>query len=739
MSGAPDIAEVLVPVAVDHPYSYRIPPGMRLELGDFVTISLGTREALGVVWGLSVGPVDKLKPVVARLDLPALPQKLRSFIDWVAAWTLAPLGMVLRMATRAADEVGPEPVRVGFRLTGAAPRRMTDARKRVLDAAQGGLAASKSDLARRAGVTASVLDALVDDGVFETIALPPEKAAETPDPDFSAPALSPDQGEAACALRDLAASRAFKPVLLEGVTGSGKTEVYFEAVAEALRGGGQALIMMPEIALTAQFLERFAARFGHKPAEWHSGLTPRRREKIWRGAASGEVKVVAGARSALFLNFADLRLVVVDEEHEAAYKQDEGVAYHARDMAVVRARIESCAIILASATPSIETRENARQGRYGHLRLQSRFAGREMPGIVAIDLRKDAAARGKWISPLLADALRKNFARNEQALLFLNRRGYAPLTLCRSCGHKFQCPNCSAWLVEHRFRRALVCHHCGHVERRPELCPACGAADALSPCGPGVERLAEEAAELFPDVRQLVLSSDMPGGTERMRSELQAVAEHKFDLVIGTQLVAKGHNFPYLTLVGVVDADIGLSNGDPRAAERTFQLLNQVAGRAGRGEKPGRALLQTFQKEHPVLQALLSGDFERFYREETQSRRDARLPPFGRLAAVIVAGPDRASAETHARALVRAACQPPEKPGWSVAAPGHLPTEGDTLVLGPAEAPIAVVRGQHRFRLLIKAPRRADLQGFLRQMLEKAPKPRGGIRVSIDVEPQNFL
>jgi primosomal protein N' (replication factor Y) len=434
-----------------------------------------------------------------------------------------------------------------------------------------------------------------------------------------------------------------------------------------------------------------------------------------------------------------LRLIVVDEEHEQAYKQDDGVAYHARDMAVVRARIEACAIVLASATPSIETRENARQGRYAHVRLDHRFAGRDLPEIEAVDLRQEPAPRGKWLSPRLVEALRQNFARNEQALLFLNRRGYAPLTLCRACGHKFQCPNCSAWLVEHRFRRALVCHHCGHVERRPELCPECGAADSLSACGPGVERVAEEAAALFPDVRMLVLSSDMPGGTERMRAELQAVAEHRFDLVIGTQLVAKGHNFPFLTLVGVVDADIGLSNGDPRAAERTFQLLNQVAGRAGRGDRPGRALLQTFQKEHPVLRALLSGDFERFYREETQMRRDARLPPFGRLAALIVAGPDRAAAEAHARALARAACLPPETPGWSVAAPGQFSAEEDVVVLGPAEAPIALLRGKHRFRLLIKAPRRADMQGCLRQMLAKAPKPRGGLTVSVDVDPQSFL
>jgi primosomal protein N' (replication factor Y) len=506
-----------------------------------------------------------------------------------------------------------------------------------------------------------------------------------------------------------------------------------------LRQGGQALILMPEIALTSQFLERFARRFGVPPAEWHSGLTPRRRARIWRAAADGEAKVVAGARSALFLPFENLRLIVVDEEHEAAYKQEEGVIYHARDMAVVRARQEQCAVILASATPSIETRENARQGRYGYLRLDSRFAGRQLPDISAIDLRRDGAPRGKWISPPLAEELKRNLAKGEQSLLFLNRRGYAPLTLCRSCGHKFQCPNCSAWLVEHRRRSALVCHHCGHIERRPKTCPACAATDSLSACGPGVERLVEEATELLPDARLIMLSSDLLGGTERMRAELEAVANHECDLIIGTQLVAKGHNFPYLTLVGVVDADVGLSNGDPRAAERTFQLLNQVAGRAGRGEKPGRAYLQTWQPDHPVLRAMLSGDFERFYKEETEARRLARLPPFGRLASVIVSGPDRNAAEIFSRALARAAHLPPESPGWGVAPPGALPGDDDIVVFGPAEAPIAMVRGKYRFRLLIKAPRKANVQAFLRQLRARAPKTTNGLKISIDVDPQSFL
>ncbi|MGP7985684.1 primosomal protein N' [Rhodoblastus sp.] len=725
-----EIAEALVPVAVDQPYSYVVPDGMTLAEGDFVKVSLGSRTQIGVVWALRRGSPEKLKSVIERLNLPPLAAKFRALLDWIAAWTMSPRGMVLRMATRAAENAEDEPLRIAVRATGAPPKRPTPARARVLAALVGDLSVARSELARLAGVSTGVVDALVDDGALEAIALPPETPGGRPDPDFCAPRLSPAQEETARALREAVAARAFKPILLEGVTGSGKTEVYFEAVAQALQEGGQALILMPEIALTAQFLERFAKRFGQPPAEWHSGLSERRRARIWRGAAEGEVRAVAGARSALFLPFKDLRLIVVDEEHEAAYKQEDGVIYHARDMAVARAKRESCAIALASATPSIETRENARQGRYGWLRLESRFAGRALPKIETIDLRREGFSRGRWIAPRLVEALRQIFAAGEQALLFLNRRGYAPLTLCRACGHRFQCPNCSAWLVEHRARRALVCHHCGHVERRPDQCPACGTADSLVACGPGVERLAEEAAELFPDARLLVLSSDMPGGTQRMRAELQAVENHEFDLVIGTQLVAKGHHFPHLTLVGVVDADIGLANGDPRAAERTFQLLNQVAGRAGRGERPGRAFLQTFQPDHPVLQALLSGDFERFYREETEVRRQGGLPPFGRLAALVVSASDRGAAELYAREVAR------------VARRAQADAEGPAaqiVVLGPAEAPIAVLRGRSRFRLLVKAPRAADLQAFLRDILARVSRPKGGLRVAVDIDPQNFL
>ncbi len=737
---SPKVVDVLAPVAVDTAYSYRAPLGVKLEPGVFVRMPLGARLATGVVWAASSIGGGNLKPIAEVLDWRPLRQPLRDFIDWTARWTLSPRGMVLRMAIRAGEAVEPPGPKFGLVATGKAPARMTEARARVLAAlAETSAPKPKAALAARAGCSTSVIDALVADGALSLVALAPERGATALDPDLRPARLNADQRAAADDLARLVSDRAFSTTLLEGVTGSGKTEVYFEAVAEALRQKRQSLVLLPEIALTAQFLDRFAARFGARPAEWHSGLTERQRERVWTSVARGEAPVIVGARSALFLPFADLGLIVVDEEHEGAYKQEEGVVYNARDMAVVRARFETAPIVLTSATPAIETRFNAESGRYRWLRLSARFGPARLPDIASVDLKREGPPRGRWLSPRAIASIEEARGKGEQAMLFLNRRGYAPLTLCRACGHRFECPNCAAWLVEHRFRAALVCHHCGHVESRPRVCPQCHEADTLTACGPGVERLAEEAAILFPDIRTLVLSSDTPGGIATLRGQLDAAARGAYDLIIGTQLVAKGHNFPLLTFVCVVDADVGLANADPRAAERTFQLLRQATGRAGRGDKPGHALLQTWQPEHPVIAALISGDAERFYAQETEQRRLGGLPPFGRLAAIIVSAEDRGAAEAHARALARAAHGLPGAKTWRVAPLGGQPRENEIILLGPAEAPIAVLRKRHRFRLAAKAPRSTNLQGFLRAMLAAAPEPRGGVRVAIDVDPQSFL
>lgn len=724
MAAAGETVEVLLPVALERTYTYRVPFGDRLAPGDVVRVPLAGRSTIGVVWegdGGLPAHSNRLRLVEERIGATPLRADMRRFVDWVAQWTLVPRGMIMRMALRA-PEPPEEHGRLAFRLAGPPPRRSTPARSRVLEVLAGGLAHEKRAILDAAGVSAGVIDGLVDEGTLVPVALPPAPVAESPDPAFAATALSEDQRLAATALVQAVVARRFSATLLEGVTGSGKTEVYFEAVAEAVAKGGQVLIMLPEIALTNQFMDRFAARFGVRPAEWHSGIGARKRARLWHAVAKGEVAVVAGARSALFLPFADLRLLIVDEEHDAAYKQEDGPRYHARDMAVVRARLLDAAVILASATPSIESRVNADRGRYGHLRLPERFGGRRLPSIEAIDMRVGGPERGRFIAPALVAAVGEAMARGEQALLFLNRRGYAPLTLCRQCGHRFQCPHCTAWLVEHRFRRSLVCHHCGHHEPVPPRCPACEAQESLTAVGPGVERICEEVAALFPDARRIILSSDVQGGIERLKEQLEVVAKGEADIVIGTQLVAKGHNFPHLTLVGVIDADLGLGTGDPRAAERTFQLLGQVTGRAGRGDRPGRALLQTYDPAHPVMKALISGDREAFYEREIAIRAAAGLPPFGRMAALTVTDPDRGTAERFARDLVRAA-----------------PHDPAVRVLGPAEAPIAVLRGRHRMRIILQAPRETSLQDYVRRWLSSGPRPKAQLQLDIDIDPVSFM
>ncbi len=720
------VVDVLVPVALDHPYSYRVPPGVDLAAGDIVCVPLGPREATGVVWTENITPKpglhNRLKEISHKLDIPPLKTELRAFIDWVANYTLCPRGMVLRMALRMGEHLGPERQTVGVRLRGAPPARMTPARARVLRLLADGLLRAKGEAAEEAGVSPGVIDGLVDEGTLETLALPPQPMAHAPDADFATPAFSDLQRGAGDVLRERVAKGGYAATLIDGVTGSGKTEVYFEAVAEMIRRRRQTLILMPEIALTAQFLDRFAARFGTRPAEWHSELSPRKRARNWAAIARGDIGVVVGARSALFLPYAELGLIVVDEEHDPSYKQEDGARYHARDMAVVRASIARIPIVLVSATPSVETEHNARRGRYARLALPERFGGQHLPSIEAIDLTREGPPRGRFIAPRLVQAVGTAMAAGEQALLFLNRRGYAPLTLCRACGHRLNCPNCDAWLVDHRFKKRLVCHHCGFAMPPPFACPKCEEPDSFVACGPGVERLEEEVAALFPGARMLVLSSDLIASMERLREELAEVAQGRVDIVIGTQLIAKGHHFPKLNLVGIIDADLGLSNGDPRAAERSFQLLHQVIGRAGREEGRGRGYLQTHQPDHPVMRALIAQDREAFYDAEITSRERSGYPPFGRLASLIVSGKDKPETEGFARRLAQAA-----------------PLSDDVRVLGPAEAPIAVVRGRHRYRLLAKSPRAFDLSAYMREWLAHAPKAKGSLKLEIDIDPQSFF
>jgi primosomal protein N' (replication factor Y) (superfamily II helicase) len=731
------IADILIPLALDRAYSYRVPAGMTLCKGERVRVPLGRREVEGIIWGIQENEgkerssAASLKTILARIDAPPLPQNLCRFLDKVAAYTLAPLGSVLALAL----PVDPQPGEIGvmsLRLTGQIPSRLTPARERVLALLGEGKECTKSQVLEDAKVSAGVIAGLIDEGVLVTQCLPPP-LPPVPNPDFIKVWLSPYQQQAAQTLREVVKSGGHGTILLEGVTGSGKTEVYAEALAQTFRQGRQALIMMPEIALTGPYRARFAARFGSEPDLWHSALSPRRRQRIYQGIASNTIKAVAGARSALFLPFADLGLIIVDEEHDGSYKQEEMVRYQGRDMAVLRGKIEDIPVILASATPSLESRMNAKTGRYRHLLLPERFAQRALPIMEAIDLRRHPPASERFLSLPLIEALKEGLEKGEQSLLFLNRRGYAPLTVCRACGHRHDCPKCSAWLVEHRKRKALICHHCGHTEPVPPFCPACGSVETLTPCGGGVERIAEETQALLPQARILVLSSDRAGGMEALRHDLETIIAGEHDILIGTQLVAKGHHFPHLTLAGILDADMGLGGEDPRMAERSFQLLQQVSGRTGRGEKPGRALIQTWQPDHPVIRALLAGDAQSFWQQEEHFREQAAMPPFGRLAALIISSKTAERALDYARVLALAL----HRFASNQSACARIP---DTVrILGPAEPPLAFLRARHRQRILVKSPRLFDLSTFLRDALGSAPSSKGDVRVNIDIDPYTFV
>jgi primosomal protein N' (replication factor Y) (superfamily II helicase) len=719
------LVAVLTTQPLDRALDYKAPEG-GCHLGAFVEVPLGPRKVLGVVWGPGKGDYDyaKVRSVLRVLDVAPMRDEMRQFLERAAAYTLTPMPAMLRLATRAPGLGDPPSMRKVYRRGGAEPDRMTDARRRVLGflAEYGDLSFTLKELAELSGVTSSVIKGLVKLGAVAEEDSPRDLPFAPLDPDRPGKALTEDQAVAAGQISEAVRSGTYGTTLLRGVTGSGKTEVYLEAVAACLAAGRQALVLLPEIALTAEFLTRVEARFGARPAEWHSGATMTERRRIWRMVGQGQAQLVIGARSALFLPYQNLGLIVVDEEHDTSYKQEDGVLYNARDMAVLRASLLGAQVVLASATPSLESWANAQSGKYARLDLEARFGPAVMPTMQTIDMRAETLPSNRWISEALKRAVDQRLEAGEQAMLFLNRRGYAPITLCRACGHQVGCDQCDARMVEHRFLKRLMCHQCGETKPMPTACPSCEAEDRMAPVGPGVERLGEEATALFPDARVVVLSSDLFGSARALKSEIEGIAQGGADVIIGTQLVAKGHNFPNLTLVGVIDADLGLQGSDLRAAERTFQLMRQVAGRAGRAEKPGTAVMQTYQPEHPVIRAILAGDEEGFWRAEAAEREAAGVPPYGRMAGIILSGPNVAQVFDAANLLAR-----------NTAPLSRIGAQ----VFGPAPAPIARIRGRHRVRLLVKADKGVALQGAIAQWIGQL-RLKGDMRLAVDIDPQSF-
>jgi primosomal protein N' (replication factor Y) (superfamily II helicase) len=730
------IKSVLVPYPVDRAYDYRVPEGMAVSDGDYVLVPLGVRQVPGVVWGDGGGEgvaPSKLKDIIARFDVPSLPADHRAFLDWAARYTMGDVGSFLKLtlSVPAALDLpkdiklvqiaapSPNPLPAGEGAFDSSPSSKQNA---VMAIAQDGIPRRPSVLAEESGVSAAIIKTMIKKGLLKEVMVPESPPCVSPSLEQTQKKLSAVQDSAAKTLSESVAKAAYSAFLLDGVTGSGKTEVYFEAVAKAIRMGKQSLIMLPEIALSNAFLTRFQDRFGCVPALWHSSLSDHQRKITWRGVAMGACKVVVGARSALFLPYQSLGVIIVDEEHDPAYKQEEGVIYNARDMAVVRASRAQCPVVMISATPSLETMHNMWNGKYQHLALPDRHGDAGMPDIHVIDLKKDKPERQHFIAPSLKTAMKDTMdEEGGQVLLFLNRRGYAPLTLCRNCGHRFECPRCTAWLIEHKKTGKLHCHHCGYDTKIPPSCPVCASEDSLVPCGPGIERILEEVKETFPGKSTMVLSSDTATTHDELKTMLSDIRDHKVDIVIGTQIIAKGHHFPKLTCVGIIDADLGLSGGDLRAGERTFQLLHQVAGRAGREADKGHVYLQTYAPESRVMQALASHNRDDFLNVEAGQREAANMPPYSRLAGIIVSGRDERMVVDVSNKLGQTA---PHGTGLST--------------LGPADAPLYRLRGKFRRRLLIRADKTIDIQKAIDHWLGGLKIP-STVRVQIDIDPQSFF
>lgn len=707
--------EVLLPRPFDHGFDYRVPEGMAVRPGDYVSVPLGRQRMVGVVWGAGTSDVAdaKCKEISAVHDwIAPLSDTMRAFIDWSAAYYLSPKGLLLKMAVPLADAVTQPPVQTVY---SAVPvdSKLSAARQKAMDMVRAGPVMRDALLAI---VSPAVIRAMVKAGQL----MEEQRLARPAPQSFSiqpSHSLYEEQQQAADSLAQKLTDD-FSVTVLDGVTGSGKTEVYFDAMERILKqADGQILVLLPEIALTVQWLKRCEARFGTQPVIWHSSLTTAQRRANWQAIVSGSARLIVGARSALYLPYSDLRLLIIDEEHETSYKQDDHVPYQARDMAVARAHHEKRPVVLVSATPSLETVYNIRQKKYDELKLHSRHGKHGFADMKLIDLRNDKPGSQQWLSPSLRTAVTQTMAAGHQAMLFLNRRGYAPLVLCRHCGHRFQCPHCSAWMVQHKTPPSLQCHHCGHRQPQPPECPACGDKDQLVACGPGVQRVEEEVTALWPDARVMTLTSD----DRHLSASITAILDRKADIIIGTQLVAKGHHFPHLALVGVVDADLGLSGGDLRACEHTFQLLHQLAGRAGREDIAGQVLLQTCQPQHPVLQAMVRGERDGFIELELSQREAAGWPPFGRLAALLLDGPKEDQVTAAARQLVRAA-----------------PSHPQVRILGPAPAPLSRLKDQYRVRILVKATRQVNIQHYLHGWLSPLSIPRS-VRLKVDVDPYYFL
>lgn len=717
-------AQIQLSMPFNDAFDYAIPPNIELALGDFVEIPLGAQKKIGVVWALGrpETKLEKIKPIIKKLNIAPLNKGMMQFIDWVAKYLVVYRGNILSQVLRPYEALLDGPYINKVSLGENIIEKPSPQRLKIIEyvKSENYFPQSRQEIAQNINISVATISQLIKLGALNETKTNVDLPYPPPRLDLAPAILNPQQ----MAAKDIIVkAQGFAPFLLDGITGSGKTEVYLEAIAEILAKDNKAqiLVLLPEIALTQAIIERIEQRFAIKPIEWHNEISMPNKRRAWRMINNGNAQIIIGARSAIFLPFQNLKLIIVDEEHDQSYKQDDGLRYQARDLAVLRAKFTNSTIVLASATPSLESRNNAKTNKYGHLLLTSRYGDALLPNIELVNLKEYPPPKEKWLSPLMIEGIADSLSRNEQALLFLNRRGFAPVVLCKKCGHRMMSPNSASWLVEHRFSGRLVCHLTGYSIKKPINCPECNGYDTLTSIGPGVERIAVEAKELFPKARIEVFSSDTAQSPQKVREFVAKMENGEIDILIGTQIVAKGHNFPNLTFVGVVDGDLGLKGGDPRAGERTYQILTQVAGRAGRAGLKGKAMIQTFYPESEAFQALLNNDRESFLNIETEMRALSGLPPFGRLACLHLLSKDEAALNA----------------AKDIANEALFGAEGIDI-WGPAPPPIALVRGWHRLRYLVRAERNIDISAFILAWRRKIKIP-ANVRIIIDIEPYSFM
>ncbi len=749
--------EVALPVPLFRAFTYAVPEGIAtpIPVGARVLVPFRNRREIGICLGPAEPPAGvALKSLLAVVDeVPSLPAPLLTTARWIADWYAAPLGLVLRGMLPAAltgSDVPKAPVKTRRivqllqELPSLLQREQTFARAKqqrvVYDLleAQGGLAPFDA-LLQQASCSAGVITAMAKRGLVE---VRDEVVSRDPFADRKgvAPPAHPSEAQRA-AVDAILAGAPGQTFLLHGITGSGKTLVYIEVLRSVLQQGRSAIVLVPEIALTSQTVDRFRGAFGDDVAVLHSGLSDGERFDAWQALRKGERRIAVGARSALFAPLDDVGVVIVDEEHEASYKQSETPRYHAREAAIVRARAEGAVIVLGSATPSLESWERADRGSAVRLTLPDRAGGAQLPSVQIVDLRKvmrDAVAARVpnapfdptmgVLSPALAAAIEARLVRGEQSLLLLNRRGYAAFLQCQSCGDVPTCPHCSISLTYHRIPESLICHYCQHQESVPARCTHCGE-DALRRRGLGTQQVERIVAERFPSARIARMDVDTTSGKWAHTAILDRVGSGEVDILLGTQMIAKGLDFPNVTLVGVVDADTGLNMPDFRAAERTFQLLSQVAGRAGRGPKGGEVLIQTRMPGNHAVQHAITHDFLGFVRHELGSRRSPAYPPFVALSNVIVSGTDQA--QTAAATIAAAA--------WVRELVTRVNVR-DLEVVGPAPCPIDRIKDRWRWHFLLKSSKPATMSRVARYVAEKCPVPAtADLRLVVDRDPVALL